>query len=90
MLSIIQTFRKPLLMVIVALLSAVGGIASTTKTDTGKSISMAIDEKAAISGCVEIISETPKSEIVEAIKAEPISAVEPTPALPDGDLSIPQ
>lgn len=70
MISLLQALRKPLLMIVIALLSALGGVASTTQTDIGQTVSIAIDEEAAINAAAKIIRTTPTDEIVEALKKE--------------------
>ena len=43
-----------------------------SSTDVGDAIAVAIDKERAIAAAVELINETPKAEIVEAVKENPI------------------
>lgn len=89
MLSLIQALRKPLLMIVIALLSALGGVASTTQTDIGQTVSIAIDEEAAINAAAKIIRTTPQKEIVEALtkEADP-ETLDPDPLTPSEALDL--
>lgn len=64
--SFFQKFGKYFLMVVVAALS----FASGSTTDIGQALQIALDKEAALAQAAAIINETPKQEIVDAVKSE--------------------
>lgn len=66
MIKIVAQFGKYILMVVIALLSFLGG----SVTDVGQAVQIALDKDKALAQAVEIINETPAAEIKKVVEEQ--------------------
>jgi len=70
-----QIFGSSLLSFAVRVFLAGAGLVAGSNTNVGDAIGQALDKQRSIAVCVQAINDTPKEEVIEAVKAENAEAV---------------